>query len=66
MFVPLTATSSLTALGEVLTAVWGWFAGFLSVLSTEPILLIGLAFIVAALVIGLVFSAVRGRGKSKK
>lgn len=57
--------SSLTTLGTVLTTIWGWFTGFLSTLSTEPILLIGLAFIVASLIIGLVFSAVRGRGKHK-
>lgn len=60
-----TAASSLTTLGEVLTAIWGWFTGFLTTLSTEPILLIGLAFMVGSLVIGLVFSAVRGRGKRK-
>lgn len=63
MVMLLTATTSLTTLGEVFTQIVQWVISFLSLISSEPLLLVGLAIVVVGLVAGLAFKMIRGRGK---
>lgn len=59
------ATTSLTTLGEVFTQIVQWVISFLGLISSEPLLLVGLAIVVVGLVAGLAFKMIRGRGRGR-
>lgn len=59
----LTATTTLTTLGEVFTQIVQWMISFLSLISSEPLLLVGLAIVVVSMVAGVAFRVIRGRRK---
>lgn len=59
------ATTSLTTLGEVFTQIVTWLISFLHMISSEPLLLVGLAIVVVGLIVGLAFRAIRGKGKGR-
>lgn len=65
MFFLLDASTSLTTLGEVFTQIVQWIISFLGLISSEPLLLVGLAIVVAGLIAGLAFKMVRGKGRGK-
>lgn len=52
--------TSLTTLTSVFEQIVSWIISFLSMISSEPLLLIGLAVMVAGMIIGLAFRAIRG------
>lgn len=63
VFMLLSASTSLTTLGEVFTQVVQWVINFLGLISSEPLLLVGLAIVVVGIVAGLAFKMIRGRGR---
>lgn len=65
ILIPLTATTSLTTLTSVFEAIIGWVISFLGLISSEPLLLVGLAIVVAGLIAGLAFRMVRGKGRGR-
>lgn len=60
-----TAVTGLTTLGTVFQQIVQWVIDFLGMISSEPLLLIGLGIMVVGVVIGIAFKAVKGRGKGK-
>ena len=60
-----TTTNLLTVLGNVLTAVWGWFGDVIDLAGDQPILLIPAGIGVAGALIGLFKRAVRVGGRRK-
>ena len=58
-----TPNTSLTTLGEVFQQMVQWVIDFLHLISTEPLLLIGLAMVVVGIIAGLAFKMIRGKGK---
>lgn len=58
-------TTALTTLGEVFTQIVQWVISFLGLISSEPLLLVGLAIVVVGLVAGLAFKMIRGRGRGR-
>lgn len=64
-FFRLTSTpnTSLSTLSEVFQQMVQWVIDFLRLISTEPLLLIGLALVVVGIIAGLAFKMIRGRGK---
>lgn len=66
LLMPLTtASTSLTTLGQVFTQIVQWVIEFVGLISSEPLLLVGLAIAVVSTIIGIAFRAVRGRGKTR-
>lgn len=65
IFFLLTATTSLTTLTSVFTQIVEWVISFLGLISSEPLLLVGLAIVVVGLVAGLAFKMIRGRGRGR-
>lgn len=68
MFLLLNATTpstSLTTLGTVFSQIVTWVIEFVGMISSEPLLLVGLAIAVVSTIIGIAFRAVRGRGKTR-
>lgn len=63
MVMLLTASTSLTTLTTVFTQIVEWVISFLGLISSEPLLLVGLAIVVVGLVAGLAFKMIRGRGR---
>lgn len=61
----LTASTTLTTLGEVFTQIVQWVISFLGLISSEPLLLVGLAIVVVGTVAGLAFKFIKGRGKGR-
>lgn len=59
----LDATTSLSTLGTVFTQIVEWVISFLGLISSEPLLLVGLAIVVVGLVAGIAFKVIRGKGK---
>lgn len=59
------AVTSLTTLSTVFTQIIQWVIEFVGMISSEPLLLVGLAIVVAGLIIGLAFRAVRGKGRGR-
>lgn len=53
--------TSLTTLGTVFTQVVEWMISFLGLISSEPLLLVGLAIVVVTLVVGIAFRVIRGK-----
>lgn len=64
---PLTASTStsLTTLGQVFTQIVQWVIEFVGLISSEPLLLVGIAIAVVSTIIGIAFRAVRGRGRTR-
>lgn len=58
-----TPSTSLTTLTTVFTQIIEWVISFLGLISSEPLLLVGLAVVVVGLVAGLAFKMIRGRGR---
>ncbi len=65
VYLLLDATTSLTTLGTVFTQIVNWVISFLGLISSEPLLLVGLAVVVAGLIAGLAFRMVRGKGRGR-
>lgn len=59
---PATNLQTLTGVFETIV---GWVISFLRMISTEPLLLVGLAVLVVGLVAGLAFRMIRGRGRGR-
>lgn len=60
-----TPSTSLTTLGEVFTQIVQWVISFLGLISSEPLLLVGLAIMVVGLIAGLAYRIVRGKGRGR-
>lgn len=58
-----TPSTSLSTLTTVFTQIIEWVISFLGLISSEPLLLVGLAVVVVGLVAGLAFRMIRGRGR---
>lgn len=58
-----TPSTSLSTLTSVFTQIIEWVISFLGLISSEPLLLVGLAVVVVGLVAGLAFKMIRGRGR---
>ena len=56
----MTITTALSNVGEVVTAMVGYFGDILEMFVTEPVLLIGVAVFFVSAVIGLVMRLVKG------
>lgn len=59
------AGTNLTTLGTVFTQIVQWVIEFVTLIGSEPLLLVGLAVAVVSTIIGIAFRAVRGRGKTR-
>lgn len=57
-----TAVSSLTTLTTVIQAIIGFFTDVLSMVSKEPLLLLGIGIFMVSAVIYLTYKALHGRG----
>lgn len=65
ILIPLEASTSLTTLTTVFTQIIQWVISFLGLIASEPLLLVGLAIVVAGLIAGLAFRMVRGKGRGR-
>lgn len=57
-----TAVSNLTTLTSVIQAIIGFFTDVLSMVSKEPLLLLGIGIFMVSAVIYLTYKALHGRG----
>ena len=58
-------STSLSTLGDVFTQIITWLISLVSMISTEPLLLVGLAIVVAGAIFGLAFRVIRGKGRGR-
>lgn len=59
---PLAGEVTLTTLTTVFEQILTWFTSFIQNISTNPLLLLGIAAMVASMVIRLAYKALHGRG----
>lgn len=67
MFMLLTSTpsTSLSTLGEVFQQIITWLISLVGMISSEPLLLVGLALVITGAIFGLAFRVIRGRGRGR-
>ena len=65
VFLLSTAQTSLDTLTSVFSQIVTWVITFLHMISTEPLLLVGLAIVLVGLIAGVAFKMIRGRGKGR-
>lgn len=56
------ASTGLDALSTAFTAIMGWIGDFITTIVSTPLLLVGLALMVASAIVTIAYKAVKGRG----
>lgn len=56
------AETGLNALSTAFTAIMGWISSFITTIVSTPLLLVGLALMVASAIVTIAYKAVKGRG----
>lgn len=67
MFMMLTSSpaTSITTLGTVFQQIIQWLIDLVGMISSEPLLLVGLALVLAGAIFGLAFKVIRGKGRGR-
>lgn len=56
------ATNGLSSLSDAFAAIMGWIGDFITTIVNTPLLLVGLALMVASAIVTIAYKAVKGRG----
>lgn len=56
------ASNGLSSLSDAFAAIMGWIGDFITTIVNTPLLLVGLALMVASAIVTIAYKAVKGRG----